>query len=130
MAGGTSIFVVDQTARSAPTERLAAGTGSSGSDGINQQRYGQRGWPGKRGDLGEYQVDGGAYTAAGTGTSFSLTSSSHTYSVRQTDVQAIWGWPAVPAPSCWTPAAPTENAGGGYRERRIRHHQQRHGERG
>ena len=108
-ASGTSTFVLDQTAPAAPTETLAADTGSSGSDGITSNATVNVGGL-ESGATWQYQVDGGSFTT-GTGTSFSLTSGSHTYAVRQTDVAGNLG----PASGTSTfvldttnPAAPTE----------------------
>ena len=88
VASGSLSVTIDTTAPAAPTETLAADTGSSGSDGITSNATVNVGL--ESGATWQYQVDGGSFTT-GTGTSFSLTSGSHTYAVRQTDVAGNLG---------------------------------------
>ncbi len=66
----------------APTLSLVADTGIAGDGITNNSAVSVTGL--ELGATWEYAVDGGAFTA-GTGSGFTLTAGSHTYSVRQTD---------------------------------------------
>jgi large repetitive protein len=78
----TTNFTLD-TAAAAPMLGLAADTGSSTNDGItNNSTVNLSGL--ESGASWQYQIDGGSWVN-GTGSSFTLSSGTHSYSVHQTD---------------------------------------------
>ena len=93
-AGNTSTlntavtYTVDPTLPAAPTLRLASDTGVSPSDGFtNNPTINVLGLKSNIGTTWAYQVDGTAADSwiTGTGSSFTATSDTHSYFVRQTD---------------------------------------------
>ena len=90
IAGNSSVvstavtYTLDNTAPVAPTLRLASDTGSSASDGLtNNVNINVDGL--ETGATWQYQVDGSGSWMTGTGASFTASTGTHSYSVRQTD---------------------------------------------
>ena len=90
IAGNSSVvstavtYTLDNTAPVAPTLRLAIDSGSSASDGLtNNATINVSGL--ETGATWQYNVDGSGSWMTGTGASFTASTGTHSYSVRQTD---------------------------------------------
>jgi large repetitive protein len=101
---GTDTGSID-TAAAAPTLTLATDSGILATDGITNVGTLNVGGL-ESGATWQYQVDAGGWTA-GTGTSFTATADSHTYSVRQTDTAGNASPASAPITVNFDTTAPT-----------------------
>ncbi|MGJ7515260.1 Ig-like domain-containing protein [Pseudomonas baetica] len=91
----SSQAVVIDTTVAAPSTALAADTGASGSDSLtSNDMVNVRGL--EAGASWQYQVDNNGMWVTGTGTRFTLSEGSHSYTVRQTDLAGNVSGPSAP----------------------------------